>query len=90
MSDLARFDSDPEALAWARLKVQKAVSKAMRASRASRRAGDERRSAQWRFVGVFIDRELLTGDDKGLVAFDTRLPDYVARMAARRALEATE
>jgi len=71
--DLNRFDKDPEAIAWARGKIQATVSRyvafATRAS-AEGRLGD---AAAWRRTADEVRRDLL-GQGHVIGSFDERLP----------------
>ena len=74
MTDRSKYDTDPEALAWARARIQPTIDKA---ERFSREADTEDRRTQWRWIARFIDRELI-GDGGGctITAFDQRRPDW--------------
>lgn len=68
----SRFDFDPEALAWARAKIQREYE----------RARDmERKSAEptlWRFLANALRRNLIGGTGCVIGAFDERLPQVLA------------
>lgn len=72
------FDRDPEAIAWARAKIQHSIDKA---GRFSREADTEEARTKWRWIAGFMHRELI-GSSEGCVitAFDERLPEHRARM----------
>lgn len=71
------YDADPEALAWAREKIQRSIDQARQFEREAAEAGKEN-SRQWRLVAYFMDTRLV-GDGTGCVitAFDARRPDLM-------------
>jgi hypothetical protein len=72
------FDRDPEAIAWARTKIQHAVDLA---DRGAREAKTEEQREKWRHAAWFM-RQRFLGPGEGCVitAFDERLPAHRARM----------
>lgn len=80
MIDPTRFDRDPEALAWARAKVQEAIDKAERAAN-SKTVNPEDRDV-WRRTAFFMGHELLTREHAVHGAFDERWPAYLAAVNA--------
>ncbi|MER7815612.1 hypothetical protein [Streptomyces sp. NPDC096153] len=80
-ADGARYDRDPEAIAWARRKVERSVDMAEQGSREAR-LDDEQRE-RWRFAAWFMRREFLgSGEGCVITAFDERLPEWTRRIEA--------
>ena len=72
------YDRDPEAIAWARTKIQPSIDKA---ERFSREADTEEARTKWRWIAKFMHRELIgSGEGCTITAFDERLPAHRARM----------
>jgi hypothetical protein len=69
------YDSDPEALAWARAKVQREVARCRHYHRTATDAGDATQADMWRRLANRMDRVLVNGDGTDLAAFDARLAD---------------
>ncbi|MFE9432377.1 hypothetical protein ACFYNA_15465 [Streptomyces sp. NPDC006640] len=80
------YDRDPEALAWARTKVQEVVDKA-EACAANTRLSDQAREG-WRQTAAFIRHELVRRDGAAYASFDERWPRLVNSGPA--ATEATQ
>lgn len=70
------FDRDPAALAWARGKVQEAVSKAEECA-ANEILTPEVRE-RWQHTAYFMRHELLARDGVAHAAFDERWPSTLA------------
>ncbi len=72
------YDRDPDAIAWARTKIQHSIDMA---DRGSREAKTEEQRERWRFAAWFMRREFLgSGEGCVITAFDERLPEHRARM----------
>lgn len=72
------YDRDPEAIAWARRKIERSIDMADRGSRESE-TGEQRE--RWRFAAWFMRREFIgSGEGCVITAFDERLPAHRARM----------
>lgn len=70
----SRYDRDPDAIAWARTKIQHSIDKA---ERFSREADTEDARTRWRWIAKFMHRELLgSGEGCVITAFDERLPEW--------------
>lgn len=68
------YDRDPEALAWARAKIQRDIDRFRGfANRASRR-GDHDRSVQWHKFANFLQMDFIGGEGCKIAAFDERRP----------------
>ena len=82
MSDLTRFDDDPEALAWARAKVERVIDQMADFERQAReRAGSD--PEQWRRFRYLLTSRFIGGEGCVIAAFDERRP--VIRAAERAA-----
>lgn len=71
---ITKFDTDPEALAWARSKVEGFVAKMSDFERQSKERGDERLERQWRVFGNMAHSHFVGGEGCVIAAFDERLP----------------
>jgi hypothetical protein len=80
------YDRDPEALKWARTKVQEVVDKA-EACATNTQLSDETREG-WRQTALFIRHELVRRDGAAYASFDERWPSLAN--AAPAATEATD
>jgi hypothetical protein len=79
MTDLnARFDRDPDALAWARAKVQATVRRYQAFADRASASGDTEIAAQWRHAAGMMQRDLV-GGHREIAEFDERLPQLLAR-----------
>lgn len=80
----SKFDLDPEALAWARAKVERFIKKMRdfeeQASRADPPAPDRER--QWRVFANIAESHFIGGEGCVIAAFDERLPTILPRLAA--------
>lgn len=70
----ARFESDPEALAWARSRVQGSIDKFRQFETEARNRGDEDRASQWRKFANFLQMDFIGGEGCVIAAFDERRP----------------
>lgn len=80
--DLSRFDSDPDAIAWARGKIQQYVERAELFEKHAREAHNLEMAAHWRITAAYMRRTLLGGRGCVIAAFDERLPEWVERLEA--------
>lgn len=71
----SRFDTDPEAIAWAREKIQRAVQQAEQFEKHNRETGSPEWAERWRITAQFMQRKLLGGKGCVIAAFDERLPE---------------
>lgn len=79
---MSRFDDDPEALAWARAKVQKQIERMADFERqAKERGGSD--PDQWRKFRYLLESSFIGGTGCVVAAFDERRP--VIRTAERKA-----
>lgn len=75
MTDFSRYDTDPEALAWARTKVQAEIDRFANFEQQCRERGDDVKANFW-LQAQWSMRASLLGRGEGCVvgAFDERLP----------------
>lgn len=78
MSGYSRFDRDPEAVAWARAKVQRRVDKYRGFEAKTRERGEQDKADFWRRLANMLEMELLGGKTCVIAAFDERLPEMAA------------
>ena len=71
----SRFDSDREAIAWAREKIQRAIAQAEQLEQHTRDAGATEWAERWRLTGEFMRAKLLGRKGCVIAAFDERLPE---------------
>lgn len=81
----SRFNSDPEALAWAREGVQSMVDKLRRFEKQAREApfGDrnaEQRAHQWRVLANMLQMDMIGGKGCAIAVFDERLPALIEQV----------
>lgn len=79
MPEFSKYDSDPEALEWARGKVQHVIDKMERFERQAAERGDSD-PRQWRKIANILRMELVGGKGCVIAPFDWRLPDFVAAL----------
>lgn len=75
--EFSRFDRDPEALEWARGKVQHTVDKFRRFEQQARDRGTFDGDNQWRKFANLLEMELIGGEGCVITGFDSRLPEIV-------------
>lgn len=78
--DLSRFDSDPDAIAWARGKIQQYVERAEAFQKHNTDTGSPEWAERWRITAAYMRRTLLGGKGCVIAAFDERLPEWVERL----------
>lgn len=78
--DLSRFDTDPDAIAWARAKIQHAVERAEQFQKHNTDTGSPEWAERWRITAAYMRRTLLGGRGCVIAAFDERLPEWVKRL----------
>ncbi len=72
-TDLSRFDSDPDALAWARQHVQRAIDRARQFD--TEAAGrDDTPCFTWAHIARYMEQKLIGGQNCVIAAFDERKP----------------
>lgn len=75
-----RFDRDPEALAWARGRVQRHIDKLARWEQQATEQGKTEQAEHWRRVRTYLVRSFIGGEGCVVAAFDERLPEHCALM----------
>lgn len=80
MSVNLKYDTDPEALAWARSKVQPLIDKMRRFEQQATESG-ETDPAQWRKIANVIESHLIGGSGCVIAQFDERMPTFAPILA---------
>lgn len=83
MPDQTRYDTDPEALAWARSKVGRVIAKYRGFERHCKERGDLGRAAMWRKFANLLEMELIGGKGCVVTPFDERKPEMARLMEAQ-------
>lgn len=78
--DLSRFDTDPDALAWAREHIQRYIDRATGFEAHCRETGNPQGETNWRTVRQFMTQTLIGGKGCVIAAFDQRLPEITGRL----------
>ncbi len=78
--DLSRFDLDPDALEWARRKIQAKIDRAAGFEQHCRDTGAREAEVRWRTVRQFMSQTLIGGRGCVIAAFDERLPEMTRAM----------
>ena len=76
-ADLSRFDSDPDALAWARQKIQREIDRFADWERRATEKGNPDQAMQWRKMKNMLVRQFVGTGGCVIAGFDERLPAYV-------------
>jgi hypothetical protein len=90
MSINLKYDTDPDALAWGREKVQSVIKKLRRFEAQDTQAGEFSRAQQWRKMANLLEADLIGGQGCVIALFDERMPAVAPHFAAlddRRAVE---
>lgn len=77
MTNYSKFDRDPEALAWARTKVQDEITRCRKFAESARAADKPEQSEQsetWRRLANRMQRMFIGGEGRVMGYFDERLP----------------
>jgi hypothetical protein len=75
-ADLSRFDRDPDAVAWARAKVEKVRDQFREFEGRCAQKGDYDSAAMWRKMANMLELKLIGGKTCVITAFDERLPAW--------------
>jgi hypothetical protein len=75
-----RFDRDPEALAWARAKIQRRADLYAEWERKAKAEGDAEKMLHWRRLKNVLHRDFIGGEGCVITGFDARLPEYLAML----------
>nr|SAP16278.1 hypothetical protein BN4615_P10941 [Nonomuraea gerenzanensis] len=78
---MASYDNDPDALAWARAKVERVRTKYLDFERQMRGVGDVKHADKWRQIASILRMEFIGGRNCVIAAFDKRLPAVNAALA---------
>lgn len=73
---MSKFDTDPEALAWARENVQTVIAKYADFEEKAVQKGAQVSAARWRTVVFALRREFVGGEGCVIARFDERKPDF--------------
>jgi hypothetical protein len=73
------YDRDPEALAWARAKVQRDIGRFREFERHSAARGDADRAEWWGRLAGMLQDGYIGGEGCVIAAFDERLPSLPPR-----------
>jgi len=74
MTDRSRYDTDPEALAWARAKVQDEIDRCRKFAESARAADKPEQAEMWRRLANRMQRMFIGGEGCVMGYFDERLP----------------
>lgn len=74
MTDHSRYDADPEALAWARTKIQGEIDRCRKFAEQADAARDTEQFELWRRLANRMQRVFIGGEGCVHAAFDERLP----------------
>lgn len=74
MADYSRYDRDPEALAWARTKVQDEIDRCRKFADSEKAADKPEQAEMWRRLANRMQRQFIGGDGCVMGYFDERLP----------------
>ena|ERR1041385_6311161 len=77
MTDRSPYDTDPDALAWARTKIQDEIDRCRKFAESARAADKPDQGEMWRRLANRMQRVFIGGDGCVHAAFDERLPDLV-------------
>lgn len=88
MPDPSRFDMDPEAIAWARGKIQATIARYVALADRAIAEGHPRKAGEWQRITAAIEPDLLGRGDR-IGSFDERLPGLEKAAGARPAAAET-
>lgn len=75
MTDRSPYDYDPEALAWARAKIQHEIERAEKFVEQATTDGATERAEFWRRHALHLHRSFIGGEGCVIARFDERLPE---------------
>lgn len=73
---MSSFDSDPEALAWARGHVEAVIEKYSNFQKEAEAKGSKDSATRWRTVVFALKREFIGGEGCVIARFDERRPNF--------------
>jgi hypothetical protein len=82
---LRRFNSDPDALAWARAAIQREVDRLREWQQQCIDKGETERAQQWKKMANLLEIRFIGGKNCVIAAFDHRKPAFAAMFAAAAA-----
>ena len=85
-SGWTKYDLDPQALAWARAKIQREIDKARNWQKQKESAGED--ASTWRRYANLLDMHFIGGEGCVIAAFDARRPEFAHMLAASRPVKA--
>jgi hypothetical protein len=74
MADGSKYDTDPEALAWARAYVQRDITRFRAFEAAAAGGGNPELASQWRKFANLLAMDFIGGEGCKIAAFDERRP----------------
>jgi|ERR1043165_3819295 hypothetical protein len=74
MTDRSPYDTDPEALAWARTKIQDEIDRCRKFAESARDADKPDQAEMWRRLANRMQRTFIGGEGCVMGYFDERLP----------------
>lgn len=74
------YDADPDALAWARAKIQRRIDHYRDFERQAKEKGTD--SEIWRNIAWSMERDFIGAGGCVIAAFDERLPQYADLLVA--------
>ena len=74
MTDRSPYDTDPEALSWARAKVQDEIDRCQKFAESARAANKPEQAEMWRRLANRMQRTFIGGEGCVMGYFDERLP----------------
>lgn len=80
MTQHSRFDRDPEALVWARTKIQNEIDRAERFVEEALAKEAIGNAQFWRSHALHLHRSFIGGEGCTIAAFDERLPVWAKRI----------
>lgn len=72
------FDRDPEALAWARAKIQRHIDQCAQFEQQGAERGDPELALRWRRTKNYMRMKFIGGRGCVIASFDERLPEMKA------------
>lgn len=76
MTDRSRYDADPEALAWARAKIQAEIDRAEKFVEQATADGATASADFWRRHALHLQRSFIGGEGCVIASFDERRPAF--------------
>ena len=77
-----KYDTDADALAWGREKVQSVIDKLRRFEAQDTQSGEFQRAQQWRKMANLMEADLIGGRGCVIALFDERMPVIAPHIAS--------